>query len=386
MATSKTQSTLSLPDAHNPTPPAGSHPVIGLRLADGSGTEFPLDASTLYWLIGSGPGCDVQLSGDPYVSGTHAAVVRQNGTLLLADRESKNGVFLAGARVDKAFLHDGAIVLVGQTPLVAFSERSRALLTPCERLAGSTPGFAAARDGALKAARTRVNLAVLGEPATGRRTLAAAVHQASAEATLPFVTIEAAHAIEAALTDAIQEAGGGTLVVAGADALPEPAESVLGAALRAREMEPDSPRIILTGAAAMGSEPRWQFVREQALVVTLPPLRERALDVVSLIGVCTRDLCYGREVAWPTVERAALAGLDWPGNVAELAALVRQAVAASAEDIELASVWPSRDAMLAALAVAIERALALAPSRGAAGEALGLARATFTRYASRFAL
>jgi len=74
-----------------------------------------------------------QQQGSVHVSRLHCALIRcDDGALLVVDRDSRNGTFIDGVRCERAFLHDGAVLRVGRTELVAFTERSRDAMSASE--------------------------------------------------------------------------------------------------------------------------------------------------------------------------------------------------------------------------------------------------------------
>lgn len=63
------------------------------------------------------------------------------------------------------------------------------------------------------------------------------------------------------------------------------------------------------------------YFRLQALVIDLPPLREREGDIEMLVNHYLQDICEAKEIKPMEVGEdfmAALNGYDWPGNVREL--------------------------------------------------------------------
>ncbi len=64
----------------------------------------------------------------------------------------------------------------------------------------------------------------------------------------------------------------------------------------------------------------WAPLIQQALTISLPPLRERLEDLALLLAHLTPN------VTWSQGAQALLAAYDWPGNVAELKRVAEQAV------------------------------------------------------------
>jgi len=61
--------------------------------------------------IGKSPGNNIVLPS-MFVSGEHAAIIRDGGTLKLCDRKSKNGTFVNGAKVGECALRDGDEIFI----------------------------------------------------------------------------------------------------------------------------------------------------------------------------------------------------------------------------------------------------------------------------------
>src|SRR3954471_4290234 len=126
-----------------------------------------------------------------------------------------------------------------------------------EQLVGASPEFRAALAVAAKSARNRLPLLILGEPGTGKETIARAIHAASLRAKGPLLTIDckaiAANIIDselfghekgafpgafAAKTGKIVQADGGTLVLDEISALPVETQELLDRVLATGEVRP----------------------------------------------------------------------------------------------------------------------------------------------------
>ncbi|MGH2396896.1 MAG: FHA domain-containing protein [Gammaproteobacteria bacterium] len=79
--------------------PAQGRPVVIMSGIAGplQGRQFAIEKDTFY--IGADPDNDVVITGDSYVSGRHACLRYENGSLVLADQRSHNGTFLNGNRL-----------------------------------------------------------------------------------------------------------------------------------------------------------------------------------------------------------------------------------------------------------------------------------------------
>jgi hypothetical protein len=80
------------------------------------GDDFTLNTRAV--TIGRGPENDVELRGDEYASASHAHVDPRPDGVWLVDRESTNGTFVNGIRLDAPHrLSSGDVIRVGETQL-----------------------------------------------------------------------------------------------------------------------------------------------------------------------------------------------------------------------------------------------------------------------------
>ncbi|MDF1501950.1 response regulator [Roseisolibacter sp. H3M3-2] len=160
------------------------------------------------------------------------------------------------------------------------------------------------------AARERtVPLVLVGEPGTGRRTLAATLVPWLGAAA-PFLAVSASVMPDA--VTATRLAGGGLLLVRHAELLAVAEAEALAAAA-------DEAETFLVLATVPGSAvAAWAGTR----AVDLPPLRERPDDVPLLAGLVLARAVAERRGALSPEAGAWLLARDWPGNAAELDAVV----------------------------------------------------------------
>jgi len=70
------------------------------------------------FLVGSAPGCDLVLAGDPQVSPQHALFVLDTlGNFTVVDKGSAAGIMINGVRMADARLQHGNVVRVGGVDL-----------------------------------------------------------------------------------------------------------------------------------------------------------------------------------------------------------------------------------------------------------------------------
>ena len=162
-------------------------PVVALRV-HGSGREIELPQEGRV-TVGASRACDIVLD-DPYVSSCHCHLERREPErLLVRDRQSKNGSFINGNRIEIAELRPGAILTLAGVSLLALGRHARARPSAREALVGRSPPFRAALDRALIAAASSCNVLLVGETGTGKELVARAIHEASSRALGPFVAV-----------------------------------------------------------------------------------------------------------------------------------------------------------------------------------------------------
>jgi len=213
-----------------------------------------------------------------------------------------------------------------------------------------------------KIAPTDVAVLLRGESGTGKELLAQAIHKLSARALKPFVPINCAAIPETlleselfghekgAFTGAlkqtigrIESADGGTLFLDEIGDVPLPMQVKLLRFLQnqvierigGRQAVQVDVRIVCAtnqDLDLMMAEGRFRedlYYRLNEVTVRVPPLRERASDVVVLASFFLRRFAaeYGRLVrGFGTAALAAVSEYAWPGNVRELENRVKRAV------------------------------------------------------------
>jgi DNA-binding NtrC family response regulator/tetratricopeptide (TPR) repeat protein len=231
---------------------------------------------------------------------------------------------------------------------------------PLDELVGESPAIVALREqvrrlAALQAGTRRSPSILLeGETGTGKGLLARSIHRAGPRAAGPFQAINCAalpeHLVEAelfgfepgAFTDArrakpglFQAAAGGTLFLDEIGLLPEAAQSKLLTAIEERKVrrlgatrdEPVDVTIIAASNLDLAAAVRERRFREDlyhrlaVVKLTLPPLRDRGADIITLARTFLERAC--REYGVPPKSlgadaQACLLAHAWPGNVREL--------------------------------------------------------------------
>lgn len=244
---------------------------------------------------------------------------------------------------------------------------------PSAEFSSSEPAMKAVIDIVERAATTRATVLILGENGTGKSQLARHVHERSAVADGPFVTVscpslsrellesELFGHVRGAFTGAVKDnwgkveaARGGTLFLDELGELPAELQPKLLRLLQERVYErvgdtktrTADVRVVaatnrdLAAAVKVGTFREDLFYRLNVIAVTVPPLRDRPADLARLAQVFLHFFAEesGRTVrtfsapAW-----AAIRAHGWPGNLRELRNVIeRAAILAAGDQIELA--------------------------------------------------
>ncbi len=301
-----------------------------------------------------------------------------------------------------------------------------------EHIIGQSPAMQEIFDVVRQVAPSRATILLGGESGTGKEVFAKAIHQASPRARLPFVAVHCA-ALSATLLESelfghekgaftgaherrvgrFEQAQGGTLFL---DEIGEIDATIQVKLLRflgertfervgsGKTLTADVRLITATNKnlAEMVQAGKFRedlFFRLRVVEINLPPLRERAGDVVLLAQSFLRE--FAAENAKPVKEftsdaRQLLLQYPWPGNVRELRTAIEHAVVLSrgekiaARDLP-ASVRAERPVVAPAAAPSaltlreaeqqvIERALKeTGGNRTLAARKIGMSRRTFHR-------
>jgi DNA-binding NtrC family response regulator len=241
---------------------------------------------------------------------------------------------------------------------------------------GESPGMQKALERMRKAAQSEANVLLSGEYGTGKELLAHALHARGPRAAGPFVPVKCG-ALAPALLEAelfgrqggpdareglIREAHGGTLYL---DEITE-----LSAALQAKLLRVLQDKVArslgegrtyaadvrfvaathwdLEGAVAKGAFRQELYYSLNVISITLPPLRDRGADVLTLARHFAERYSrkLGKSVRGFDPEFTSfLEHHSWPGNVRELEHLVERAVILAEGDVltgrDLAEVAPA---------------------------------------------
>jgi len=226
-----------------------------------------------------------------------------------------------------------------------------------------------------RVAASETRICILGETGTGKELVARTLHQRSARASGPFITLNCA-AVPAELIESelfghekgsftgaggrhvgkFEQAGGGTIFLDEIGDMPLPMQAKLLRVLEENEVERiggdksfkvDVRAIVATHRdlkelVRAGKFREDLFHRIFVFPLVLPPLRERREDIPCLIAHFAHQVCAQngwKPVPFPAEAIAALQKHDWPGNVRELRNVVERLILlATAGEVDLATV------------------------------------------------
>jgi len=319
-----------------------------------SGTEF---------VIGTAPGNQLVLS-DKTVSRHHCTITAVGRGYLLRDLGSTNGTFLAGYRIDGAYLKPGAAIRVGISTL-RFDVLTERVVEPLsaedsfDRLLGRSAAMRRIFAALPRISASDSTVLLLGETGTGKGLLAETIHNASPRRTGRFAVVDCS-AIAPTLIESellghergaytgahasrpgvFESARGGTVFLDEIGELPLDMQPKLLRILEEREIRrvggQDAIRLDVRIIAATNRDLRRAvnegsfrsdvFFRLNAVMITVPPLRARRDDIPFLAKHFYDQIAGEGEPELSAAFLDALARRDWPGNVRELRGAIERAV------------------------------------------------------------
>ncbi|MCO4849092.1 MAG: sigma-54-dependent Fis family transcriptional regulator [Yoonia sp.] len=216
-----------------------------------------------------------------------------------------------------------------------------------KKLIGQSPPMERLKEDILDLGQADGHVLVEGETGTGKTLVAHALHAVGARASKKFVLLSCSAFDEDSLSrrifgpaqddepiPAIEEARGGTLVLEDIEALTQPLQSRLLTAIN-DQGTPAETRIIAicnlqeqdkTCESVLRPD---LFYRLAALRITVPPLRQRGEDILTLFTRLSEQFAeeYGCDAPDVSAQEAAqLLQAPWPGNVRQLFNVAERAV------------------------------------------------------------
>ncbi len=269
---------------------------------------------------------------DTSVSSFHVELRISIHGIEVRDLDSRNGTFFEGARISRATLPPGSVLVIGKTTIAldqeATDEGDAPLLASFGDLVATSSEMQALFAWLARIAKADLAVVVEGPPGSGKNLAARAIHDASKRreksfsmidcAALPSEVAESAFASEAAQD--------GTLHLDAVDELSPELQGVLAAALdHARARIVSTSRRELRALVNRGKFREDLYARLAQARIMIPPLASRSEDIIPLV---THFLSKLPEDAPREVSREALADLtrrNYSGDVRELRSVVERA-------------------------------------------------------------
>ncbi|MDM7255720.1 MAG: sigma-54 dependent transcriptional regulator, partial [Paracoccus sp. (in: a-proteobacteria)] len=213
------------------------------------------------------------------------------------------------------------------------------------KLVGASPVMERLREDILDLGQADGHVLIDGETGTGKTLVAHALHAVGPRATKKFTHISCAAFAPEMLSaklfgpvddglPAVEEVRGGTLCLEDIESLSEPLQARLLAFISDQGIPAETRIIAISNARGEGGRIEDAlrpdlFYRLSALKITLPPLRQRGEDILTLFTRMTEQFAeeYGCEPPQVTAQEAAqLLQAPWPGNVRQLINVAERAV------------------------------------------------------------
>jgi two-component system response regulator AtoC len=393
-------------------------------------------------VVGRGTACDVRID-HPSISRLHLRLRLAADAIHVVDQGGANGTLLRGARLPASqavaisandALHVGDVVLIVQEVAAGPAAGAPMSSRPSGELAASPtapvvldPAMRRLYDLAARIARGTIGVLIVGETGAGKEVLAEFVHRSSPRAAGPLVRINCAALPDSlveselfghergAFTGAQRErrglletADGGTVLL---DEVGELAPTIQAKLLRvleerrvlrvgASEPRPLDVRFVaatnrdLEADVAAGRFRRDLYFRLAGVVLTIPPLRDRPLEIDALARVFAAEAAAGLDRPPPRLSDAAVRVLrahPWTGNARELRNAIERAVLLTEGDVlepealTLGQPAAASEATLAGELAALERQRILAAldecggNQTLAAARVGMPRRTFVK-------
>ena len=348
--------------------------------------RFPLGAPGEY-SIGRAEGSEIRID-HPSVSRRHA-LLTTGERLLVRDLGGANGTVIrdrqrqrrAGETEnvrhlsnDEAELAVGDPIMLGVVTLVVrrTSEPATggAASGPSGNVVLVAPAMRALYEQVARVAASNISVLVLGETGVGKEVLARAIHAASARARGPLLSVNCGALTESiieselfghekgAFTGALQARAGlfesaenGTVFLDEVGELPATTQTKLLRVLEdrtvmrlgSRSARPVDVRFVaatnrdLEAAANAGRFRQDLYFRLNGIALSIPPLRERRVEIDALaknfVTAACRDLDRPRPLALAERTVDLLREYAWPGNVRELRNVIDRAVVLCEDDV-----------------------------------------------------
>lgn len=219
--------------------------------------------------------------------------------------------------------------------------------TIMKKLIGNSPVMERLREEILDLGQADGHVLIDGETGTGKTLVAHALHAVGAKAGRKFILVSCAAFDEESLgkkifgpveeggsQPSIEEARGGTLVLEDIEALPQALQAKLLAWIDDQGSPAETRVVAISNLQEQGKTCEDMlrpdlFYRLAAMKITLPPLRHRGKDILTLFTRLNERFAeeYGCDAPEVTAQEAAqLLQAPWPGNIRQLVNISERAV------------------------------------------------------------
>lgn len=219
--------------------------------------------------------------------------------------------------------------------------------TIMKKLIGNSPVMERLREEILDLGQADGHVLIDGETGTGKTLVAHALHAVGAKAGRKFILVFCAAFDEESLgkkifgpveeggsQPSIEEARGGTLVLEDIEALPQALQAKLLAWIDDQGSPAETRVVAISNLQEQGKTCEDMlrpdlFYRLAAMKITLPPLRHRGEDILTLFTRLNERFAeeYGCDAPEVTAQEAAqLLQAPWPGNIRQLVNISERAV------------------------------------------------------------
>ena len=278
---------------------------------------------------------------------------------------------------DRDYVILSSIAHLGGLVLEAARGRTVLRARPADEAApliGSTDAMQDLRSRIERVALTDFTILIEGESGVGKELVARQVHELSRRHRGPFVAVNCAAVVESLLEAELfgieertatgvrgrrgkfENADGGTIFLDEVSDLSASAQAKLLRAIQEVAVERvggHGVRRVNTRIVAATNRPLTRLVEQRlfrsdlyyrlaGVEITVPPLRERADDILELARYFLERHRYTRALTLSAAAQEALRAYQWPGNVRELQRVIERAVALAEKDstIELDDLPP----------------------------------------------
>ncbi|WP_126979524.1 sigma-54-dependent transcriptional regulator [Frigidibacter oleivorans] len=216
-----------------------------------------------------------------------------------------------------------------------------------QKLIGTSPAMERLREDILDLGQADGHVLIDGETGTGKTLVAHALHAVGPRASKKFLSLSCAAFSEDVLAarlfgpseegaplPLVEEARGGTLLLEDVEALSQGLQARLLTFINEQGTPPETRIIAICNDHQQGRTVEDAlrpdlYYRLSALKITLPPLRARGEDILTLFTRMTEQFAeeYGCDAPAITAQEAAqLLQAPWPGNVRQLINVAERAV------------------------------------------------------------